>query len=74
MVDSPEFEHVRSFSAGESDHMTEMSCHACGHPVEMIDRRFLRFGPVRCGACGETLNAPVLSRLLAISLESSSSS
>jgi len=73
MVDEPEFEHVRSFSGSGSDRMTEMSCHACGHPVEMIDRRFLRFGPVRCGACGQTLNAPVLARVLGSTLETSSS-
>lgn len=72
MVDAPEFEHLRDFSGEESEHMTELSCPACGHAVEMIDRRFLRFGPVRCGACGETLSSPVLARVLAGALDASS--
>lgn len=72
MVDKPEFEHIRSFSGRDADRMTEMTCHGCGNAVEMIDRRFLRFGPVRCGACGKSLNVPALARLLASTIEISS--
>lgn len=72
MVERAEFEHLHSLSDDDSGHMSELSCPDCGNAVEMIDQRFLRFGPVRCGACGQTLSTSVLDRVLAATIEGGS--
>lgn len=36
---------------------TTVPCPHCGHRLQLLDARFLQAGPVRCGACGEPVQA-----------------
>lgn len=45
-------------------------CPQCGHAVPLLDRKFLRHGPIRCGACGAELRSALVPSLIADAMES----
>ena len=61
-----------------SNKPTYVSCPKCDHKVQLLDRKFLSHGPVRCGACGSEVGGLVvegaLARILESALETGSSS
>jgi len=46
-----------------------VTCPTCRHQIALIDPKFTRYGPVRCGACGTDLRQANLRGALASSLE-----
>lgn len=51
-----------SFGGGRST--VNVRCPSCGNEIALLDREFVRYGPVRCGGCGTDLrNATTRSAL-----------
>lgn len=43
--------------AAYGNRRTILRCPSCGTEVRLLDRKFVRFGPVRCGGCGTDLRS-----------------
>lgn len=39
-------------------------CPQCNFRLMLIDRQFMQFGPIRCGACGSEIKGSLVARAL----------